>query len=87
MIGRALDDSLCKPCREELHLDSTSAPRAVAVISAPAQPHTATPTPVEETTPRACQGREGDAPCTREALPLRKFCRRHMVQQIAGVVA
>ncbi|MFI8326366.1 hypothetical protein [Streptomyces sp. NPDC085529] len=90
MIGRALDDSLCKPCREELHPDITAVPRAVAVIPAPAQPHTATPAPVEaveETAPRPCQGQEGDAACTREALPLRRLCRRHMVQQLAGVVA
>ncbi|MFD9240668.1 hypothetical protein ACFV0D_01770 [Streptomyces sp. NPDC059556] len=90
MTDRALDDSLCKPCREELHPHASSAPRAVAVIPAPAQPSTATPAPVEpveETAPKPCQGWEDDAPCTREALPLRRSCRRHMVQQIAGVVA
>ncbi|MGW4779970.1 hypothetical protein ACWEPA_25320 [Streptomyces filamentosus] len=90
MIGRALDDSLCKPCREELHPDIIAAPRAGAVIPASAQPHTAMPALVEqvkETAPRPCQGQEGDAPCALEALPLRRLCRRHMVQQLAGVVA
>ncbi|MFF6794317.1 hypothetical protein ACFY9C_35205 [Streptomyces filamentosus] len=90
MTGRALDDSLCKPCREELHPGTAPAPRAVTVIPAPAQPPTESPASVEaveETVPRPCQGQEGDAPCTREALPLRRFCRRHMVQQLAGVVA
>ncbi|MFE0737457.1 hypothetical protein [Streptomyces sp. NPDC058855] len=87
LIGRALDDSLCKPCREELHPDTAPASRAAAVIPAPAQPHTETPAPVErvlETAPSPCQGQEGDAPCTREALPLRRLCRRHTVQQLAG---
>ncbi|ROQ26026.1 hypothetical protein EDD98_5609 [Streptomyces sp. PanSC19] len=90
MTGHALNDSLCKPCREELHPDTASAPRAVAAVPAPAQPRTGTPVPVEpveESGPRTCQGQEGDAPCTREALPLRRFCRRHVVQGIAGVVA
>ncbi|MER5312313.1 hypothetical protein ABT034_31555 [Streptomyces sp. NPDC002773] len=90
MTGHALDDGLCKPCREELHPDTASAPRAVAVVPVPAQVRTATPVPVEpveESSPRTCQGREGDAACTREALPMRRFCRRHVVQQIAGVMA
>ncbi|MFH8717336.1 hypothetical protein [Streptomyces zaomyceticus] len=90
MTGRALDDSLCKPCREELHPNTVLLPRAGAVVPAATEPRTAMPAPiesVEEFGPRTCQGREGDAPCTREALPLRWFCRRHMVQQIAGVAA
>ncbi|MER5966834.1 hypothetical protein [Streptomyces sp. NPDC002057] len=90
MTGRALADSLCKPCREELHPDTTSAPRAVAVLAAPAQPRNgsrAQVDSVEESGPGTCQGLEADVPCTREALPLRRFCRRHVVQGIAGVVA
>ncbi|MFF4179501.1 hypothetical protein [Streptomyces sp. NPDC001750] len=96
MTGPALTDSLCKPCREELHPDTASAPRTVAGVPAPAEPRTATPaTPatagpvelVEEPGPRTCQGQEQGVPCTRETLPLRRLCRRHMVQQIAGVVA
>ncbi|MFF7780416.1 hypothetical protein ACFZCG_39135 [Streptomyces tanashiensis] len=86
MIGHALDDSLCKPCREELH---PGAP-ALRVAPVPAQHRPGMPAsvePVEETGPRPCQGREGDAPCTREALPRRRLCRRHVVQEIAGVVA
>ncbi|MER5502845.1 hypothetical protein ACFYXP_40215 [Streptomyces sp. NPDC002466] len=90
MTGPALTDSLCKPCRQELHPDTASAPRTVAVVPAPAQPRTGTPAPVEpveQPGPRICQGREQGAPCTRETLPLRRLCRRHMVRQIAGVVA
>jgi hypothetical protein len=87
MLGRALDDSLCKPCREELHPGTASAPRAVAVIPAPAPSRTEMNVPIELAGERPCQGQEGDVPCTHEALPLRQLCRRHMVQQIAGVVA
>ncbi|WP_371129701.1 hypothetical protein [Streptomyces sp. TLI_105] len=93
MTGRPLDDGLCKPCREELHPGLVSAPRAVTVVPAPTQLHTEAPVrtatvgSVEESGPRTCQGREADAPCTREALALRRFCRRHVVQGIAGVVA
>ncbi|WP_411078316.1 hypothetical protein [Streptomyces sp. cmx-10-25] len=90
MTGRALDDGLCKPCREELHPQSASTPRTIVAVAAPAQPRAATPAPaepVEEPGPRTCQGQEGSAPCTREALALRRFCRRHVVQGIAGVVA
>lgn len=90
MTGHALDDSLCKPCRKELHPNTVPLPRAGAVVPAATEPCTAMPAPIEpaeEPGPRTCQDRERDAPCTREALPLRRFCRRHMVQVIAGVVA
>ncbi|MGW1191434.1 hypothetical protein [Streptomyces sp. NPDC002559] len=67
-----------------------SVPRTVAVVPAPAPPRAGTPAPVEpveEPGPRTCQGQEQGAPCTRGTLPLRRLCRWHMVQQIAGVVA
>ncbi|MFE5899889.1 hypothetical protein ACFQ67_21160 [Streptomyces sp. NPDC056488] len=93
MTGHALDDGLCKPCRQELHPQSVSTPRAVVVVAVPVQPGTGASAPaesvelVEEPGPRTCQGQEGSVPCTREALALRRFCRRHVVQGIAGVVA
>ncbi|MGW2183952.1 hypothetical protein ACWCXX_39480 [Streptomyces sp. NPDC001732] len=93
MTGPALNDSLCKPCRQELHPDTASTPRTVTVVPASTEPRTGAPAtaepvkPVEQAGPRTCQGQEHGAPCTRETLPLRRLCRRHMVQQIAGVVA
>ncbi|MFE5095999.1 hypothetical protein ACFRCI_38065 [Streptomyces sp. NPDC056638] len=71
LTGRALDDGLCKLCREEAS--------ALAVDDVPV-PAAAGGRPV-------CSGRDGDVPCGREALPTRSVCARHLVQELAGEVA
>jgi hypothetical protein len=71
VIGRALEDGLCKLCREE------AATLGTAVVPAPTAPGG------QET----CSGRDGDVPCVRKPLPSRSVCGVHRVQELAGEVA
>ncbi|MFE0349507.1 hypothetical protein [Streptomyces griseoluteus] len=71
VIGRAVEDGLCKLCREEAAVLGT------AVV--PAQ----TAAAGQET----CSGRDGDVPCGRKPLPSRSVCGIHRVQELAGEVA
>ncbi|MFD5426371.1 hypothetical protein [Streptomyces sp. NPDC127084] len=71
LTGRALEDGLCKPCREEAS--------ALAADQAPAASG-GTETPV-------CSGRGGHVPCGREPLPCRSVCARRRVKELAGAVA
>jgi hypothetical protein len=71
VIGRALEDGLCKLCREE------AAALGTAVVPAPTAPAG------QET----CSGRDGDVPCGRKPLPSRSVCGVHRVQELAGEVA
>lgn len=74
LTGPALEDGLCKPCREETAaLAADNAPTLSMATVAAEQP--------------ICSGRDGDVPCTREALPTRRVCLRHRVQELAGEVA
>ncbi|WP_262505807.1 hypothetical protein [Streptomyces sp. TRM68367] len=77
VVGRALEDGLCKLCREEA--------AALATASAPeAAPRQAGPATAE---PQTCSGRDGDVPCGRKPLPSRSVCGVHRVQELAGEVA
>nr|BBJ56417.1 hypothetical protein SAVMC3_90460 [Streptomyces avermitilis] len=77
MVGRALEDGLCKLCREEA--------AALAAASAPAAaPRQAGPVTAEQQT---CSGRDGTVPCGRKPLPFRNVCGVHRVQELAGEVA
>ncbi|MEU6687704.1 hypothetical protein [Streptomyces sp. NPDC046832] len=69
LTGRALEDGLCKLCREE------------ASIAA------AVDTPAAAAGRVVCSGRDGGVSCSREALPTRSVCARHVVQDLAGEVA
>ncbi len=71
VIGRALEDGLCKLCREEAAMRGTAVGPAQ---TAPAGQET-------------CSGRDGDAPCGRKSLPSRSVCGIHRVQELAGEVA
>ncbi|MEU0119094.1 hypothetical protein ABZ137_36805 [Streptomyces bobili] len=71
VIGRSLEDGLCKLCREEA--------AALAAVVVPAQ----TAPAGQET----CAGRDGDVPCGRRPLPSRSVCGVHRVQELAGEVA
>jgi hypothetical protein len=71
VIGRALEDGLCKLCREE-----------AAVLGAAAVPAQTAPAGQE-----TCSGRDGDVPCGRKPLPSRSVCGIHRVQELAGEVA
>ncbi|MEU9575392.1 hypothetical protein AB0D62_37260 [Streptomyces massasporeus] len=69
LTGRALEDGLCKLCREEASAAATGdTPAAVAGRA-------------------VCSGRDGGVPCSRESLPTRSVCARHLVQELAGEVA
>ncbi|CCK32951.1 hypothetical protein BN159_p76 (plasmid) [Streptomyces davaonensis JCM 4913] len=72
VVGRALEDGLCKLCREE------AAALGAAVVATPA----AAPAGQE-----TCSDRDGTAPCGRKALPSRSVCGVHRVQELAGEVA
>ncbi|MEU8851965.1 hypothetical protein AB0C70_38375 [Streptomyces sp. NPDC048564] len=72
LIGRALEDGLCKLCREE-----------AAVLGAAVVPAPPTASAVRET----CSGRDGAMPCGRKPLPWRRVCGTHRVQELAGEVA
>ncbi|MFJ4569043.1 hypothetical protein ACIP4U_36405 [Streptomyces caelestis] len=69
LTGRALEDGLCKLCREEASAAATGDTPAAADGRA------------------VCSGRDGGVPCSREALPTRSVCARHLVQELAGEVA
>lgn len=70
LTGPALEDSLCKLCREEASAAATG------------------DTPAASAGRRVvCSGRDGGVPCSREALPTRSVCARHLVQELAGEVA
>lgn len=71
LTGRALEDGLCKLCREE------AAALGTAVVPAPTAPAG------QET----CSGRDGDVTCGRTPLPFRGVCGVHRVQELAGEVA
>jgi hypothetical protein len=71
VIGRALEDGLCKLCREE------AAALGAAVVPAPT-------TPAGQKT---CSGRDENVPCGRKPLPSRSVCGVHRVQELAGEVA
>ncbi|WP_228022716.1 hypothetical protein [Streptomyces acidicola] len=75
--GRAIEDGLCKLCREEAV--ALTAPFAPA-----AAPHNAGPVTAEQQT---CSGRDGAVPCGRKPLPTRSVCGIHRVQELAGEVA
>ncbi|GGR45892.1 hypothetical protein GCM10010219_59360 [Streptomyces netropsis] len=71
LTGRALEDGLCKLCREEAAaLAADQGPADSGVTEAP-----------------VCSGRDGNVPCGREPLPSRSVCARHRVQELAGAVA
>lgn len=71
LTGRALEDGLCKLCREEAAaLAADQAPPASGVNAE-----------------RVCSGRDGHAPCGRTPLPSRSVCARHRAQELAGAVA
>ncbi|MGW1617268.1 hypothetical protein ACWCQZ_49790 [Streptomyces sp. NPDC002285] len=72
LIGRALEDGLCKLCRAESALLGATAMPAAFV--APAGQET-------------CSGRDGTVPCGRKPLPSRSICGIHRVQELAGEVA
>ncbi|MGY0055123.1 hypothetical protein ACWY4P_00785 [Streptomyces sp. LZ34] len=74
LTGPALEDGLCKPCREEA---ATPAASAAAAPAAPAVP----------AGPKSCSGMDGGVPCARRALPTRNVCGIHRVQELAGEVA
>ncbi|WP_260334056.1 hypothetical protein [Streptomyces beigongshangae] len=71
LTGRALEDGLCKLCREEA--------AALAADQAPPAPGV--------NAERVCSGRDGHAPCGRTPLPSRPVCARHRAQELAGAVA
>ncbi|MGW3269066.1 hypothetical protein [Streptomyces sp. NPDC001056] len=71
VIGRALEDGLCKLCREEAAVLGTAA----------------VPAPTASAKQETCSGRDGDAPCGRKPLPSRSVCGVHRVQELAGEVA
>ncbi|MET9462795.1 hypothetical protein ABZY05_48815 [Streptomyces canus] len=76
-VGRALEDGLCKLCREEA--------AALAAASAPAAvPRQAGPATAE---PQTYSGRDGDGPCGRTPLPNRSVCGVRRIQELAGEVA
>ncbi|XIG72872.1 hypothetical protein C1N81_05195 (plasmid) [Streptomyces sp. SGAir0957] len=68
VIGPALEDGLCKHCRERTH--------SRAVIPAPAA------APAADTTPPTCSGGSAQEPCGRPALPERHVCARHRAQEL-----
>ncbi|MFJ2170381.1 hypothetical protein [Streptomyces griseofuscus] len=72
VVGRALEDGLCKLCREE------AAALGAAVVPTPA----AVPAGRE-----TCAGRDGGVPCGRKPLPSRSVCGVHRAQELAGEVA
>ncbi|MER5781299.1 hypothetical protein ABT104_06155 [Streptomyces mobaraensis] len=73
MVGKALEDGLCTPCREE-----ATAPAAVQVPAAL----------VAEEEPLLCSGRDRrGGPCGRQALPTRSVCARHRIQELATEAA
>ncbi|WP_432158760.1 hypothetical protein [Streptomyces sp. bgisy153] len=72
LIGRALEDGLCKLCREE------AAVLGATIVAAPSV------TPAGQET---CSGRDGTVPCGRKPLPSRSVCGIHRVQELAGEVA
>ncbi|WP_229829362.1 hypothetical protein [Streptomyces massasporeus] len=72
VIGPALEDGLCKLCREEAAVLDTAA--AVPAQTAQARQET-------------CSGRDGDVPCGRKPLLSRSVCGVHRVQELAGEVA
>ncbi|GHE10926.1 hypothetical protein [Streptomyces alanosinicus] len=72
LVGRALEDELCKLCREE--------------SAAPAEGRTPL-VPAVSTENVTCSGLDGGLPCSRQALPTRSVCARHRVQELAGTVA
>ncbi|GAA2635486.1 hypothetical protein GCM10009863_59880 [Streptomyces axinellae] len=71
VIGRALEDGLCKLCREE-----------ASVLGAAVVPAQTGPAGQE-----TCLGRDGDGLCGRKSLPSRSVCGVHRVQELAGEVA
>ncbi|TLQ38780.1 hypothetical protein FEF34_40735 [Streptomyces marianii] len=71
VTGPALEDGLCKPCRQE-HAD-------LAAV-APTEPAA----PARSAGVLTCSGKDGDRPCARNALPTRKVCARHRAQEVAA---
>ncbi|MFF4761393.1 hypothetical protein [Streptomyces sp. NPDC001292] len=69
LTGHAIEDGLCKPCREDAAALASTAP---AKLAAPARPDT-------------CSGMDGSVPCGRAALPSRNVCARHRVQELAAL--
>jgi hypothetical protein len=77
LTRRALEDGLCKLCREEA--------AALAAASAPAAaPRSAGPATAEQQT---CSGKDGDVSCSHKPLPTRSVCGIHRIQELAGEVA
>ncbi|MFK4106703.1 hypothetical protein ACI2L1_42995 [Streptomyces sp. NPDC019531] len=72
VVGRALEDGLCKLCREEAAVLGTAVVLTFAAV------------PVGQET---CSGRDGTVPCSRTPLPSRSVCGVHRVQDLAGEVA
>ncbi|MEV8529277.1 hypothetical protein AB0451_34905 [Streptomyces sp. NPDC052000] len=70
LTGRAIEDGLCKLCREEA-ADLSTAPM-LADLAAEAH--------------RTCSGRDGHAPCGRTTVPGRSVCVRHRAQELAKPV-
>ncbi|MEU6405431.1 hypothetical protein [Streptomyces sp. NPDC046985] len=73
LVGRALADGLCPPCRSEV-----SRPTAPASIPMPTRPWMSEP--------MMCTG-ANDVPCGREALPTRSVCARHRILELASEAA
>ncbi|MFD9042547.1 hypothetical protein [Streptomyces bottropensis] len=75
VVGRALEDGLCKLCREEATaLGAAFVPAPSAAPAVPAGQET-------------CSGRDGNVRCRRKPLPSRSVCGVHRVQELAGEVA
>ncbi|MDX3208455.1 hypothetical protein [Streptomyces scabiei] len=75
VVGRALEDGLCKLCREE------AAALGTAFVPAPSA------APAIPAGQETCSGRDGKVRCGRKPLPYRSVCGVHRVQELAGEVA
>ncbi|WP_327749840.1 hypothetical protein [Streptomyces europaeiscabiei] len=75
MVGRAIEDGLCKLCREE------AAVLGAAFVPAPSA------APAVPAGQESCSGRDGSVRCGRKPLPSRSVCGVHRVQELAGEVA
>ncbi|WP_225102496.1 hypothetical protein [Streptomyces sp. CoH27] len=71
VVGRAIEDGLCKLCREEAAALGAAVPTPAAAAAG------------QET----CSGQDGSVPCGRKPLPSRCVCGVHRVQELAGEVA
>ncbi|WP_328884708.1 hypothetical protein [Streptomyces sp. NBC_00299] len=72
VVGRALEDGLCKLCREQAAVLGAAVASASLAASAGLE---------------TCSGRGGTVPCGRKPLPSRSVCGIHRVQELASEVA